>query len=173
MHAAATALALFLTILPHEFGHAVAARVTGMQGVHIHLSALGGFCAYDPRSSTHAKGLLISLSGVTVNFFIAALCFGYFSLIDQVALPNWLYSNEREQIGWLVALLMSDLLRWNIVLGIFNLLPIWPLDGGRALYELLSWPGKIKQRSVKRFVFGASVVSAIGIVALLAANHCF
>jgi Zn-dependent protease len=164
----ATAIALILTVLLHELGHGIAARLTGMSSVRIHLTALGGFCAYEGQRSP-GRGLIISVAGVTVNFLIAAAAFGYLYLGERGSLPPAVFSVHREDFGWLLNILLSQLFIWNLVLGIFNSLPLWPLDGGRALFEIFGLT-RMRVRTAKRITFGVSVAAA---VAALGGMHSF
>lgn len=108
------------TILIHEFGHAAVARISGMGGVTILVGALGGMCLYqgqpDPR-----RRIAISLAGPFANLLIAGLLF---TLARST--PDWRHWDPLLQEFFLL------LFDWNLVLGIFNLLPIYPLDGGQA-----------------------------------------
>jgi Zn-dependent protease len=140
-------LALFAIVLLHEFGHALACRQTGGSADHIILWPLGGIAFVDPprRPSavlwSIAAGPLVNVALVPVLelLWIFAGRPGWF---DEVADPIRL-------------ILMIRVI--NYVLLIFNLLPIYPLDGGQILRALLWFPlGEIRSLQI------ASVIGLIG-----------
>ena len=114
------AVVVLATILIHEFGHAVVARVSGMSSVTILIGALGGLCVYsgapDPR-----RNIAISLAGPFANLLTCGLLYTMGRLT-----PGWVHWDPLLQ-QFLVLLFL-----WNLFLGLFNLLPIYPLDGGQA-----------------------------------------
>jgi Zn-dependent protease len=109
---AATA-AFFLSILLHEFGHALVARRYGVNTESIDLWALGGVARLDRESPSPKADGLIAGAGPAVSLVIGAVSFG---------------------LGYV---LTSNLLIWvgvvNLALAVFNMLPGAPLDGGRVL----------------------------------------
>ncbi len=123
-------LLLFGIVLMHEFGHALACRQVGGQAEHIVLWPFGGIAFVRPPARPGAE-LWSIVAGPLVN---------------AVLLPVlWLLHTYAGQAGW--ADTMPDvyqLIRMtnyiNIALLIFNLLPIYPLDGGQILRALLWFP---------------------------------
>lgn len=120
----ASALLLFASILAHEFGHALVARRHGIEVEEIDLWLLGGVSrlrgeAHDPRDE-----LRYALAGPLVTAVIAA-CFGVLALLLPVSTP-----------AAVRALVEYQALVNGLIL-IFNLLPAFPLDGGRVLRSLL------------------------------------
>jgi len=139
-------LAVFLiTILIHEMGHALVATARGMDGVSITLTGLGGFCTYRGNPDP-ARKLMISIAGPLVNFLAAAIAW---TIIQYVPIANPLLKYAVEAFFFL-----------NLVLGILNSLPIYPLDGGQALLALLRL--RIRPATANRAVLTVSVVAAIG-----------
>mgnify|MGYP000713559769 CR=1 FL=1 len=123
-------LALFGSVLLHELGHSLAARFYGVKTVEIVMFPIGGVARLD-RALRAREELWIALAGPAVNFVIAAAILSYLfatnSLVPAEQLLNATDENllERIAIG-------------NIILALFNLLPAYPMDGGRVLRSLLA-----------------------------------
>lgn len=115
--------AILISILVHELGHAVLQRAFGGQP-EIVLYAFGGYAsAYGVRESWW-RNILISLAGPFAGFFLAGLVWGYVQLAGEPEAP-------------MARVFVSAMLWINIVWGVLNLFPIWPLDGGRVAREVL------------------------------------
>lgn len=119
------------SVLAHEMGHALAGRACGLLPV-VDLHGMGGTTSW-ARSSWLRwwQNAGISLAGPAVGFAVGALVFVAQRSAFAGDAPRF-----RGQAG-LLRLLVSDLLFVNIAWGVFNLLPILPLDGGSALASLL------------------------------------
>lgn len=135
---------LFLAIVFHEGGHAMAARSQGMVGMHIVIGAMGGHCSYGGARRPKSE-LLISLAGVTVNGLLA---WGSWILLEHVPMPHPLAGQMLSAFFW-----------WNLVLGIFNALPIYPNDGGQALLNLCRMG--MADGGARRLTLSVSVATAI------------
>ncbi len=149
---AAEYLALFLIVLLHEFGHAFACRQTGGRANEIVLWPLGGVAYVAPPQRPGATLWSIA-AGPLVNVALVPLLLGL----------NWLCAD----LGWTTA--MPDLRRFlvsltwiNGMLLVFNLLPIYPLDGGQILRSLL-WFVVGRGRSLQY----ATMVGFVGVAGLL------
>ena len=120
----ASALLLFASILAHEFGHAIVARRHGIEVEEIDLWLLGGVSRM--RGEAHAPGdeLRYALAGPAVTAVIAA-CFGVVLLLLPSSTPA------------VVRALVEYQTLVNGLILVFNLLPAFPLDGGRVLRSLL------------------------------------
>lgn len=112
------ALLLFGSVLLHELGHSVIARSQGIRVNSITLFLFGGIAAIDHESKTPGKAFQVAIAGPAVSFGLFGLLF---------ALLGVLPSGSPAQV------LASDLARINLVLGLFNLIPGLPLDGGQIL----------------------------------------
>jgi Zn-dependent protease len=123
-------LALFLIVLLHEFGHAFACRQVGGRANQIMLWPLGGVAYVEPPLRPGAMLWSIAagpLVNVALLVPLGALGGRYF-LADLLGRPR----PESDGVTWLIAVLGID-----IGLLIFNILPIYPLDGGQILRSLL------------------------------------
>lgn len=136
-------LAVFICILLHELGHAFMARRYGVQTLQIMLSPIGGQAILERMPKQPRKELLVALAGPIVNVLLAisALPFLYWIPAEKLArLPHFfgnpngntflrLDMDERFIIGFVLL---------NFLVALFNLIPAFPLDGGRILRALLS-----------------------------------
>ena len=120
-------LALFLIVLLHEFGHALACRSVGGRAEQIVLWPLGGVAFVSPPP--RAGALLWSIvAGPLVNVALVPLLWFLVGLVGSGrVLANWPDAY----------LLVRDIALVNIWILIFNLLPIYPLDGGQIIRSLL------------------------------------
>ena len=148
-------LVVFVSVLLHELGHALVGRTFGLSP-SITLYSMGGLTSWDSEAKlTPWKHLLISLAGPGAGFLLGALIF--------LAGPVILGSNPSE----LLAVTYSDLLWVNIGWGIFNLVPMLPLDGGNVLLALEEW---ILRRKSQLISYVISLMVALGITLLALAR---
>jgi Zn-dependent protease len=141
--------ALLLTIVCHEFGHALVARALNMREVAITITALGGYCSY-LGTPPPGKKIAITAAGPMVNFALAGASYAclYYGVFA-----------ERE-----VNYFCSQLFMWNLLLGCLNSFPLYPLDGGQV--ALAAALGLCRRRETAlKFTLGLSVVAAIALVA--------
>jgi Zn-dependent protease/predicted transcriptional regulator len=138
--AAATALAtillLFAIVTMHEYGHALAARHYGIPTRDITLLPIGGVARLErmPREPRHE--LVIALAGPAVNVVLAALLYAGLRLTGGV--PDEIAPADERFFS---RTLLQQLLAWNVMLAGFNMIPAFPLDGGRVLRAALAWRG--------------------------------
>jgi Zn-dependent protease len=123
---------LIMGIVLHELGHGLTAKALGAFGVTITLWAFGGLCK-STRDSLPRRELLIVAAGPAVSFALAAI--GYFGpeLIERIQ-PGWLIDNGNPSL--LLEFLYYTYLI-NLWMGIFNVLPIYPLDGGQLVFNFM------------------------------------
>ena len=147
-------LGLFAMVTLHEFGHALACRQTGGQAEQIFLWPLGGIAFVSPPP--RAGAMLWSIAaGPLVNV----------ALVPILSLAQY----TAARAGWVTTnldayLVLMWLWRINLALLVFNLLPIYPLDGGQILRALLWFPfGQV------RSLFIATAIGFVGGVTLLLA----
>ncbi len=120
----ASALLLFASILAHEFGHAIVARRHGIEVQEIDLWLLGGVSRMGGEAHDPDDELRYALAGPAVTAVIAA-CFGALALL----LPSSTPAAVRVMVEYQAFV--------NGLILVFNLLPAFPLDGGRVLRSLL------------------------------------
>ncbi|MGB8674032.1 MAG: M50 family metallopeptidase [Candidatus Acidiferrales bacterium] len=144
-------LALFVIVTIHEFGHALACRQVGGTANQIVLWPLGGVAYVDPPPRPGAFLWSIA-AGPLVNVALAPVLYALWRMSKTFGWPQ----SEPNLNLFLFAILWIDL-----VLLIFNMLPIYPLDGGQILQSLL-WFGLGRARSL----MAAAVVGFIGVAGL-------
>jgi Zn-dependent protease len=116
--AAAFVVLLYVSVLVHELSHSVVARGFGLPVRRILLYPLGGFSEIEQDPPTPGKELLVSAAGPLISLVLAAVGYALLAIAHPVGLPG---------------LLIKQLVWANLLVGIFNLLPGLPLDGGRML----------------------------------------
>ena len=144
---------VFLSILLHELGHVWAGKLFGTDG-YIVLHGLGGLAVGASDLSTRWKRVVVYLAGPLIQ-------------IVGIWLPLWLWRRSLGDQWWdltdklrlFAAMLMMINLYWPLI----NLVPIWPLDGGKVARELCTW---LSPRQGMRW----SLIVSIATGALLAVN---
>lgn len=129
--------AMFLCVILHEYGHALSAKRYGVKTIDIIISPIGGLARLEKLPEKPIQELIVAFAGPLVNVVIGITLFTIlyaihqdlsFLIIDENPFDN--ITNAKGFFGLLV---------WtNVVLFIFNLIPAFPMDGGRILRALLS-----------------------------------
>jgi Zn-dependent protease/CBS domain-containing protein len=148
-------LLVFLCVLLHELGHALAAKAYGIPTVDITLYPIGGVARMERMPEKPVQELVVAIAGPLVNVVIiivlGAVLFatGGLDLTAIVSDPNLL-----------------QILFWtNIVMVVFNLIPAFPLDGGRVLRALLATRMEYAQATRVAAGIGQGLALALGIFA--------
>jgi len=120
----AAAIGLFASVAVHELGHAAAARRYGIETSAITLWILGGLASLDRLPKEPGKEFVIAIAGPLASVLTAAVAFAALFVIPSSA-PVLVFV-----VGWLAVM--------NVTLNVFNLLPAFPMDGGRILRAFLA-----------------------------------
>lgn len=144
-------VALFAIVLLHEFGHALACRQTGGIADRIVLWPLGGIAFVDPPRRPGAM-----LWSIAAGPLVNVVLFPILAILAQVMEARGLAEANPDLFNFVSVIGLIN--QWLLI---FNLIPVYPLDGGQILRALLWFPlGEIRSLQV------ASVVGLIGSVAL-------
>lgn len=120
----AAAVGLFVSVTIHELGHAWAARRYGIEVESITLWLLGGLANLSSMPREWNREFWIAVAGPAASVAVAVVCYGVVSVLPS-SVPAVVFV-----LGWLVVT--------NVALAAFNLLPAFPMDGGRVLRALLA-----------------------------------
>lgn len=125
---------LFACVLAHEFGHITMARRFGIATPNVTLLPIGGVASLERMPEKPREQLLVALAGPAVNVVIAAILLLWLSLASGAdTLARGMTRLEDPNVS-----LVARLAAANIVLAVFNLIPAFPMDGGRVLNALLA-----------------------------------
>ena len=132
---------VFACIVLHEFGHILMARLFGIKTRDVTLFPIGGVANIERMPDKPYQELLVALAGPLVNLCIF--------LAVTLALSQNLRDLDIEKINDSATSLALRIAVANLILMIFNLLPAFPMDGGRALRALLAmWIAKSKATKI-------------------------
>ncbi len=151
-------LLLFVVVVLHELGHSVAAQYYGIEVEQIVLLPIGGVAQLTRMPEKPIQEFVIAIAGPAVNFALAIL-FGLIALLAGISLsldrlPSLLLGLDRMSLLALFGYVFSS----NLLLAIFNLIPAFPMDGGRVLRALLA----------TRMAYARATTAAVGIGQALA-----
>jgi Zn-dependent protease len=151
-------LPVFGFVLLHELGHALMARRFGIETEDITLYPIGGVARLQRLPRAPGAELLITLAGPAVNFVLAFL----FAILVSLDSDGGTVSS--------VGRLLGEMIKINLILGVFNLIPAFPMDGGRILRALLSgWLGRARATIIAAKI-GRTLAVLFGIYSLVSFN---
>jgi len=143
-------LAFFVCVVLHELGHSFTAMAFGIGVSRILLMPIGGMAQFDDIPREPRRELLITLAGPAVNFLIAGLLWPIVGLAADDGIPI-------TTRGFFQLLLHA-----NLAMGCFNLLPVFPMDGGRILRAFLAW----RMPYVRATYWASRVARVLAVVAI-------
>ena len=153
---------LFVSVLFHELGHAVTARRYGIRTLEIVLYPIGGVARIEKSAPPKAE-LWIALAGPFVNIVIAGLLLGGLLLARHSMRLDRILEATDENI-------LERIAAANLLLAAFNMVPAFPMDGGRVLRALLAiWKGEARATEIASKA-GRALAIAMGLYGLLSAQ---
>ncbi len=144
--AIATAVLFFLSLLAHELAHSLVARWHGIPVREITLFALGGVSQIEAESQNAKTEFRIAFVGPATSFVIGLICVG----LAHLAAPGGAIKAVLTWLGYI-----------NVTLGVFNLVPGYPLDGGRVLRAVLWWKSGNAERATRTAAATGQVVGGL------------
>jgi Zn-dependent protease/CBS domain-containing protein len=162
---AATVIAFlfFLSVVAHEVAHGAAARRRGLEGGTVTLLFFGGTTSLGQDPERPSDEAIIAGAGPAASFGLAALAIGMWKLLSLVAGDSGTGASAADEVALSTVIAESALVlaALNLLLGGVNLLPVFPLDGGRILRAAL-WRVTRSERRATRTV--AALGRAFGMV---------
>ncbi len=149
-------LVIFISLLGHEAGHAFAARYFRLSPVHISLVMFGGYARHPATARGHS--LLITLAGPAVSFTLGVV--GLFLLMGLMKMENGMLMNK---FVFFCKLMFSLNLFWCV----FNMLPIYPMDGGKACLYAFCYRCDDRQAMLKTAYVSLATIVVIALITLV------
>jgi Zn-dependent protease len=149
---------VFFIVVLHELGHALAARRFGIQTHDITLLPIGGVARLERMPENPWQELVVALAGPAVNIALAGILF-------LVLLPT-LTLQMLGRIYNVGETMLFNLLVWNLFMAAFNLIPAFPMDGGRVLRALLAMRMGLQRATVVAARVGQGLAVMFFLVAL-------
>ena len=125
-----TAVLFFVALLLHELAHSLVAKAHGLRVRAITLFALGGVSQIESEAPDARTEFWIAIVGPLTSFLIGMVCMGI------VRATGWLPSSEPGNPVIAILLWLGYI---NVALAVFNMIPGYPLDGGRVLRAIAWW----------------------------------
>tara|TARA_R110002124_G_scaffold69776_1_gene187386 strand:- start:955 stop:2055 length:1101 start_codon:yes stop_codon:yes gene_type:complete len=150
---------LFGCVVLHELGHSLTARRYGIQTRNITLFPIGGMAALEKMPDDPRQEINVALAGPAVNFLIAFALYVYLD-VSNTPFPT-------DDISVTSGSYLYQLMIMNIFLGGFNLLPAFPMDGGRVLRAFLALRMSHALATRKAATVGQVLAVGLGLLGLI------
>jgi Zn-dependent protease len=138
-------IGLFVSIVLHELGHSLTARRYGVKVRRITLWFLGGVAEFEEMPRQRGAEAIVGIAGPVVSFVLAVVFWGLAAIVPHSIASIWI-------VVWYLGMV-------NLMLGLFNLLPALPLDGGRILRSLLA----LKMPHAKATVIAGNIARVLAV----------
>lgn len=159
---AAYVIGLFASVLLHELGHALVSRRYKIRTLEIVLFPIGGVARLE-RNPRPSEELWIALAGPAVNVLIAAILIGGAAAWNRSLDFQHVFDRKGGD-------LLSQIAAGNLALAVFNLLPAFPMDGGRILRAMLAMKRSEAQATEMAARAGRTLAVLMGLYGLISAN---
>jgi Zn-dependent protease len=126
-------MSIFFTVFLHELGHSLAALKFGVKTKSITMLPIGGVASLERIPEKPFEELIVAIAGPAVNIFLAIITFIFIEMPAAENIPDILKAGVNNSNFFLQFFIV------NIWLSIFNLIPAFPMDGGRVLRAMLSY----------------------------------
>jgi Zn-dependent protease/CBS domain-containing protein len=182
IHGIVFILALFLVVVLHELGHALAARRYGIATKDITLLPIGGVARLERMPEDPRQELVVAIAGPLVNLLLAGLCIVGIIVLVGVSNLNATLGSGADELGFVLenhqeipslshlpllgAGFLAKMLLVNLMLFAFNLLPAFPMDGGRVLRAILALKMDYVRATQTAAAVGQGMAMLLGLVGL-------
>lgn len=136
--AVAVVIGGFTCVVLHELGHSLTARHFGIHTHRILLLPIGGMAQLSEIPKEPRRELAITIAGPAVNFALVLLL-GALLYLGYARMDVATFTGELQQFTFSVGGFLRLMLFYNLAMGLFNCLPVFPMDGGRILRSLLAF----------------------------------
>jgi Zn-dependent protease/CBS domain-containing protein len=153
---------MFICVVLHEFGHVMAARGYGIRTPDITLLPIGGVARLERMPRKPSEELVVAISGPMVNVIIAAAIYLVFGISAAIN-PGYDFL--------ITGHFFQKLMVWNVFMVLFNLIPAFPMDGGRILRAVLAMFMEYSAATRRAAAIGQGIAMVVAIYMLL--NHSF
>ncbi|MAT42516.1 MAG: site-2 protease family protein [Anaerolineaceae bacterium] len=150
---------LFLFVVLHEFGHALTARKYGIPTKDITLLPIGGVARLERMPEKPKEELIVAIAGPLVNLFFAVVLFTVIFLTTGFS--------QIPQLNITSGTLIERLAIVNLSLFLFNLIPAFPMDGGRIVRALLAMRLEYTRATQTAAALGQGIALIFGLIGLL------
>ncbi len=153
-------LAVFACVVLHELGHALAARSYGIGTRDITLLPIGGVAALERMPRAPFQELVIAVAGPLVNVVIAVVIYYLMPVLAGVDVMTKSFLGK----------FLMNLATVNVALFLFNLVPAFPMDGGRVLRALLAFGLPYRSATNAAVFVGQFVALGLGVIGIVNLN---